>query len=117
VLVANLLNQSHRAPWIDTEFTSAAARKAQADTNRSIFMASEINALRKFAENRANNAPRLVAELHTKQGDDGIIPTGFISYLLITWCPGVPLGDGNYYIQKPKSEQDEIFEAFEEALE
>ncbi|QKX63585.1 uncharacterized protein TRUGW13939_10756 [Talaromyces rugulosus] len=82
-----------QAPWIDAEFTSAAARKAQTDTNRSIFMASEINALRKFAENRANNAPHLVAELHTKQSDDGIIPTGFISYILTTWCPGVPLGD------------------------
>ena len=52
----------------------------------------------------------------TKQDDNGIVPTGFTSYLLITRCPGVPLGDGDY-LQKPKSEQDEIFEAFAEALE
>lgn len=112
MLVATLLNQLYRAPWIDTELARAAARKA----HRSIFIAIEINALRKLATNRANNAPRLVAELHTKQDDDGIVPTGFISYILITWCPGVPLSDGDYK-RKPKSEQDEIFEAFEEALE
>ncbi|KAH8702475.1 hypothetical protein BGW36DRAFT_356593 [Talaromyces proteolyticus] len=72
-----------QAPWIDTEFMSAATRKAQADTNRSEDMASEIKAL----------------QLHTKQEDDGLVPTGFISYLLMTWLKG------------------KVFKAFKEALE
>ncbi|KAJ9194365.1 hypothetical protein DTO166G4_1581 [Paecilomyces variotii] len=105
-------------PWIDAEFTSAAARKAQADINRSEDMASEIKALRKLTQNTAKHAPHLVAELHTKQGDDGIVPTGFISYLLMTWCPGVPLGEGDYdYQTMPQAERKRIFKAFKEALE
>jgi hypothetical protein len=95
---------------------SAAARKAQADINRSENMACEIKALRKLAENTAKHAPHLVAELHTKQGDDGIVPTGFISYLLMTWCPGVPLGEGDYQ-NMPQAERKKVFKAFKEALE
>ncbi|QKX61713.1 uncharacterized protein TRUGW13939_08868 [Talaromyces rugulosus] len=95
---------------------SSAARKAQADTNRSQDMASEIKALRKFAENTAKHAPHLVAEWHTKQGDDGIVPTGFISYLLMTWCPGVPLGEGRYE-SMPQAKKKKVFKAFKEALE
>lgn len=97
---------------------SVASRKAQADTNRSEDMVSEIKALRKLAENTAKHAPHLVAELHTTQGDDGIVPTGFISYLLMTWCPGVPLGEGEYDYQiMPQTEKKKVFKAFKEALE
>lgn len=97
---------------------SAAARKAQADSNRSEEMASEIKALRKLAENKARHAPHLVAEFHTKQGDDGHVPTGFISYLLMTWCPGVSLSEGGLDYQiMPKAERKRIFKALKEALD
>jgi hypothetical protein len=95
---------------------SAASRKAQADTNRSDSMASEIKALRLLAENGSKHTPHFVKALHTTQGDDGMVPTGFISYILMTWCPGDPLGEGEYR-RKTKDEQAKIFRAFKEALE
>lgn len=95
---------------------SAAARETQADINRSKQIISEIKALRKLTENTAKNAPHIVAELHTKQGNDGVVPGGFISYLLMTWCPGAPLGEGDYQ-DMPQTKQKRVFKAFKEALE
>ncbi|KAJ9193053.1 hypothetical protein DTO166G4_8191 [Paecilomyces variotii] len=105
-----------QVPWTDTEFASAASRKAQADINRSDSMASEIKALRLLTENGSTHTPLLISDFHTTQDNDGIVPTGFISYILMTWCPGVTLGDGDYR-RKTKSEQARIFQAFREALE
>lgn len=79
-------------------------------------MTSEIKALGLLRQNGSTHTPRFISDLHTTQGDDGIVPTGFISYILMTWCPGVPLGDGDY-LRKTKDEQAMIFQAFKEALE
>ena len=84
--------------------------------NRSDSMRSEINALGLLRQNGSTHTPRFIKDFHTTQGDDGIVPTGFISYILMTWCPGVPLGDGDY-LRKTKDEQAMIFQAFKEALE
>jgi hypothetical protein len=67
-------------------------------------MASEIKALRQLAENRSKHSPNFVKALHTTQGDDGMVPAGFISCVLMTWCPRVPLDDGDYH-RKTKDEQ------------
>lgn len=105
-----------RAPWLGTEFMSATARKAQAHIHRLKQMVSEIKALRKLSENIAKYAPHLVAKLHAKQGNDGVISGSFISYLLMTWYPGVLLDEEDYQ-DMPQTEKKKVFKAFKEALE
>lgn len=112
-LYANLRN---RIPWKGTELKVRALRKPQADSNRLRGMEFQIKALRQLTEHGSKHTPHLVSELHTKQGDDGVVPNGFLSYILMTWCPGVPLGEGDYG-RKTKDEQRRIFQAFGEALE
>jgi hypothetical protein len=104
-----------RVPCIDTEFRTAEFRKAQADSNRSMDMEYEVKALRQLTKNASQHTPQLINILHTTQGDDGMVPTGFISFILMTWCPGIPLGAGDY-ARKSKDEQDKILEAFKDAL-
>jgi hypothetical protein len=103
-----------RIPYIDTDFKSAEFRKAQTDNNLASGLMDEIAALRKLALNVSKHSPHLVDVLHTRQGDDGMVPTGFISYVLMTWCPGVPLGENDYF-SKPQSERNAIRQAFGEA--
>jgi serine/threonine protein kinase len=103
-----------RIPYIDTEFKSAEVRKAQADSNQFTDFKNEIAALRKLASNGSKHSPHLVDVLHAKQGDDGMVPTGFISYVLMTWCPGFPLPERGYFF-KPQSEQNAIRQAFKQA--
>jgi hypothetical protein len=103
-----VLTQSSRIPWTNTEFSPTATRKAQAAQNDSDDMLSEIKALRLLGEQGCKHSPHYVNELHSVQGDDGLVPTGYISYILMTWCPGVPLGEGDFW-RKSKAEQARIF--------
>jgi serine/threonine protein kinase len=79
-------------------------------------MATEIKALRLLRDKGSKHSPQFVAEFHTIQGDDGLVPSGFISYIVMTWCPGITLRDSDYQV-KYKDQQARIFRAFKEALE
>jgi hypothetical protein len=104
-----------RIPYRGTNFASAQMRKAQADSNHGSSLHKEIAALRQLTANVSKNSPHLIDVLHTTQGDNGMVPTGHLTYILMTWCPGVPLQEHDYS-SKSQSERDAIRQAFKEAL-
>jgi hypothetical protein len=109
-----LLIMLPRIPYTDTEFKPAASRKAQAQENLASGAKDEIKALGLLGANGSKHSPTLVRVINAKQDNDGMVPTGFITYILMTWCPGVPLVEKDYY-SKPKEEREAIRHAFKKA--
>ncbi|KAN0074068.1 hypothetical protein V8E54_008005 [Elaphomyces granulatus] len=83
--------------------------------HRKIGCKDELGALDLLGKNRSKHSLSLVRVPDAKEGDDGMVPnTGFATYILMTWCPGVPLLEKDYYF-KPKTEREAIRHAFKEA--
>ena len=90
-------------------------RRAQADiTNQPRRLKDEIAGLTQLTLNNSQHTPLFVSVLHTQHGDDALVPSGFITYILMTWCPGEPLFEHNYF-SKSEIERHSIHEAFADA--
>jgi hypothetical protein len=103
-----------RIPHINTEFKSAQLRRAQADINQPRRLKDEIAGLTQLTLNNSQHTPLLISVLHTQQGDDALVPGGFVTYVLMTWCPGEPLFEHNYFSESG-IERSSIHKAFADA--
>jgi hypothetical protein len=105
---------SLRIPYENTEFQSAEARKAQADIDRISGTANEIQALQYLAKRQSKHSPKFIDVFRGIQDDNDIVPTGFVTYIVMTLCPGVPLLHRDWY-SITSQERAAVRLAFQEA--
>ncbi|KAN0074859.1 hypothetical protein V8E54_007470 [Elaphomyces granulatus] len=101
-------------PYENTEFQSAEARKAQADIDRISGTANEIQALQYLAKRQSKHSPKFIDVFRGIQDDNDIVPTGFVTYIVMTLCPGVPLLHRDWY-SITSQERAAVRLAFQEA--
>jgi hypothetical protein len=105
-----------RIPYTGTELESAQSRRAQAQGGFPSSCMETAKALCLLRDNKSEHSPSYITIIETRQGDNGLVPAGFLIYTFMTWCPGVPLLAKDYN-SKPKEERDTIRHAFKEAWE
>jgi len=101
-------------PYTGTELESAQSRRAQAQGGFPSSCMETAKALCLLRDNKSEHSPSYITIIETRQGDNGLVPAGFLIYTFMTWCPGVPLLAKDYN-SKPKEERDTIRHAFKEA--
>lgn len=104
-----------RIPYAGTEFTSNEVRKSQARGHHGSSPDKSIKALYRLRETASLHSPRLVHLLHTQQAENDMVPTGFITYVLMTWCPGSFTSDVIWF-SMPLAEKYAVREAFKNAM-
>ena len=77
--------------------------------------AAEIKALEIFTKADSPIAPHLVAWKRDVQGPEGLLPGGYLNYLVMTKMPGKALFDIRY-VDFSKEKKDEISQIFLQAL-
>jgi hypothetical protein len=95
-----------------TEFDPPEDRAQQALSRTPI----EFTALKTFTDKKSNITPILLAYKEDKQDNSGIVPSGFITYLVWNILPGLRLGDnlgGATFWALPRPERDNIRALFE----
>ncbi|RFU35299.1 hypothetical protein B7463_g1042, partial [Scytalidium lignicola] len=99
-------------PYEGTEFDSAQERAQQASSRAH----EELNALKSFTDGHSKITPILLAYKEDKQDDQGLVPGGYITYLIWNILPGVPLGDNlgeAQFWRLSSNERNEIRKVFE----
>ena len=86
-----------RIPFEGSEFEPPQVRAQQAD-GLSRSMKNELTALRTLTEGHCESSPILIAEKLGLQGNDGLVPQGFMLYMLMNELPGVWLGQYTFGI-------------------
>lgn len=100
-----------RIPYAGSEFEAREERERQASTNLTGSASSELESLRRLKE--CDCAPTLLAHKREEQGRDGLVPKGFILYLLMNRLPGLRLGPVFWNLES--SEREEIRQKFKAA--
>ncbi|KAI9039889.1 uncharacterized protein KD926_008990 [Aspergillus affinis] len=99
-----------QVPHLGTENASHAIRSAQAGSRTH----DDIEALALFRDKRAKHLPRCLDVKETKQDVTGLVPGGYMSYMLWEKLPGVRLDDEMFW-SLDRNERDGVREAFEAA--
>ncbi|CAG8353938.1 unnamed protein product [Penicillium salamii] len=81
-------------PVSGTEFTKTSIRAAQATGP---FETSELLALKTLTEGACEVVPRLLGYRHDEQGEDDIVPGGFITYVIWEKVAGDSLDSGRFW--------------------
>lgn len=76
-------------PYQGTEFASHQVRAQQATR----YSHEELAALQTFTKNTSKITPSLLAYKETRQSDQGIIPGGYITYIVWSKVPGIRLAN------------------------
>lgn len=97
-------------PHLGTEDASHSIRSAQAGFRTH----DDIEAMKLFRDNRARYVPWCLGVKDIKQDNFGLVPGGYMSYLLWEKLPGVHL-DMETFWSLDRAERDAIREAFEPA--
>lgn len=105
-----------RIPYTGTEFTSNEVWRSQTRGHHGSSPNKLIKALYRLRETASTHSPRLVHLLHTQQDENDMVPTGFITYVLMTWCPGSLVSDVTWF-SMPLAEKYAVREAFKKAWE
>ena len=110
-----------QVPVQGTEFHPADARAKQAVARRDF---QELTVLCHFLEHESTITPRLRAWKEEVQGDDGLVPGGYLTCLVWERVPGVSLAqdrilpadisESNLFWKLPLAERDRIREKFKE---
>lgn len=87
-----------QVPNLRTEFHKSARRAAQATTSPGH---AEIAAFKTLRSAQSDVAPQLLALRQDKQGNDGLIPGGYIDYLVWATVPGKPLTKKEFWRLHP----------------
>ncbi|KAJ5530057.1 hypothetical protein N7527_003450 [Penicillium freii] len=82
----------------ETEFHKSTRRAAQATTSPGH---AEIAAFKTLRSAQSDVAPQLLALRQDKQGNDGLIPGGYIDYLVWATVPGKPLAKEEFWRLHP----------------
>ncbi|KAJ5700581.1 hypothetical protein N7536_003594 [Penicillium majusculum] len=104
-----------QVPIEDTQFLSPEVRAQQAVPP---YQHSEIMALKRFKEGGCTVVPELLGYIETAQGQDGLVPGGYITYLVWDKVPGQSLSRELFWsFNKPKRDLiRQKFRAAHEAL-
>ncbi|KAI9931990.1 hypothetical protein ASPWEDRAFT_68470, partial [Aspergillus wentii DTO 134E9] len=103
-----------QVPYAGSEFTSRQKRADQASDRLTYQAEKETDALRQLTERNCQHAPRVLGYQQDKQDEEGLVPNGFIVYLVMALVPGVQL-ERSLYRQMPLSERQKICRAFKVA--
>jgi hypothetical protein len=108
-------------PFEGSEFEPPAIRAVQASQELPWDAKSELRALQRLLAIGSLHTPELLASKHETQPNDGMVPGGFIFFLLFSEMPGValaekdqPLEESLYWAQSP-STRSLIRQAFRNA--
>ncbi|OJJ38450.1 hypothetical protein ASPWEDRAFT_36074 [Aspergillus wentii DTO 134E9] len=77
-----------QVPYAGSDFEPPERRKSQASTELTEDAMDELKALRQLVDNGAEHTPTLRSCKIEKQGEDELVPDGFVAYLLIRPPPG-----------------------------
>ncbi|KAL1978988.1 hypothetical protein VTN96DRAFT_7560 [Rasamsonia emersonii] len=77
-------------PYAGSEFDPPEHRQSQATATGHLtgFAASELSALKLLTEKACPSTPTLLDYKHDIQGPEGLVPGGFVFYLLMNKLPG-----------------------------
>ena len=90
------------------------SRKRQARNDLPVSAQNELRALSELNECQSKGTPVLVDSFQDKQSANMCVPEGFLLFLLMTYCPGVPVPD---FRTRPLTEREDIRQAFRIAYE
>ncbi|KAF3385693.1 hypothetical protein DPV78_012595 [Talaromyces pinophilus] len=96
-------------PYAGSEFFSSTYRRQQATPDAEI---AELSALQKLQANKCKSAPKLLNWKKEIQDDSGLVPGGFLVYLIIEKLPGIILSRARFW-ELSRTERDKIRDAFE----
>jgi hypothetical protein len=106
-------------PYMGSEFDLPEERATQASDVLIESSQSEYEALQHLTERRCQSTPALLGHKMDKQQENGLVPGGYILYLLMTRMPGIPLGTNvvfdSLFWKLPDTTRDNIREAFKVA--
>lgn len=71
-----------------------ALRRSEATDSQHRDFEQLLEAYQRLTIHNCEFTPRFFGFSHGRQGDDGLVPDGFISYLVYSSVPGIPLGSG-----------------------
>ncbi|KAL3462100.1 hypothetical protein BJX64DRAFT_288641 [Aspergillus heterothallicus] len=101
-------------PYGGSEYAIHAERARQATLTPNGTTQEELDAVRLLSENHCTAAPRIRTQETKVQDDSGIVPGGFLFYVLQDRAPGVQLSDELFW-SYDRQERDQIREAYKEA--
>lgn len=81
-------------PMKGTALSRSETRAKQASTRTPVELTALITALITFSSRKSKITPALLAYKEDKQDQDGLVPGGYITYIVWEVVPGVQLGDG-----------------------
>jgi hypothetical protein len=99
-------------PFTGTDVESLNDRAKQATS----YTHEELNALRSMTRMGSNITPQLLAWSEGQQNKSGLVPGGYITYLVWEIVPGLRLGDSmgaDAFWGLPREQRDEVRVAFE----
>lgn len=104
-----------RVPRRSTEFLPPSERKAQATDKLPHAPANQLWALTTLHKHNSHSSLKLYGYKKSKQNDSGLVPGGYILYLLVQKYPGVSLTEDSFW-QLSLPERDEIRQALKATL-
>ncbi|KAL5340318.1 hypothetical protein BJX70DRAFT_361414 [Aspergillus crustosus] len=103
-----------QVPYAGSEYAIKAERERQATSTLTENGLRELEPLQILTENKCESTPT-IREYHiTQQGDDDLVPGGFLHYILMDRVPGVELSQDVFW-SLDREERDDIREAFQTA--
>lgn len=103
-----------RIPYAGSEFERPEIRGQQV-SDVTYFANNEFTALKTLTRNRCRSTPTLLDYKKDRQDDTGLVPGGFMLYLLMNELSGVRLTDS--FRNFPAPERDQIWKEFRAAWE
>lgn len=103
-----------RVPCTGFEYATNAERARQATTQPPKADSQEINALQILTRNKSKSTPVIKHYQELEQTEDGLVPGGFLHYILMDHVPGVQLSYDKFW-SFPFPERVRIRDAFKEA--
>ncbi|KAJ0419585.1 hypothetical protein BJY00DRAFT_154447 [Aspergillus carlsbadensis] len=101
-------------PYGGSEYAIQAERARQATVIPNATTQDELDAAHLLSKNQCTAAPAIRAKETTVQDDSGLVPGGFISYILQEMAPGTQL-NGELFWSYDRKERDCIRDAYKEA--
>ncbi|KAN0067302.1 hypothetical protein V8E54_014565 [Elaphomyces granulatus] len=103
----------------ETEFEPIEERAKQAADRTVDTIHEEIQVLKLLTEKKSQHTPTLLGYKEEKQDNSGLVPGGYVCYLLWNLFDGIRLGTGSLinppFWSLPRAERDEVRKGFEVA--
>ena len=101
-----------RIPYEGTMSDTSESRRMQRRQDLPRNARAELEGLETLTQNQCTSSPRLVNYVQCEQDETMWIPGGYLLFILMTRCPGIPIEN---FDREPLLKHDEILQAFEDA--